>query len=153
MEKKNSLKRLIVFICFCLPLFCFSRQTVLDKKISIQVHNETVATVLHRIEKQASVTFMYVSGLFDKNKQLSFSFTNISIKIILQKMLPSNEIMLYVIDNKIIFYKKDEAAPGKEGVSYSLTMVETANSAAVELQKPAPEMHIQTFDTVKVMIH
>jgi hypothetical protein len=153
MEKRNSSKRLIALLCFCLPILCFSRQTVLDKKISIQVHNETIVTVLHRIEKQASVTFMYMSGLFDKNKQLSFSYTNTSIKVILQKMLSSNVIMLYVVDNKIIFYKKDEAAPGKEGISYSLTMVETPISASVEIQKPAPEIHKKSFDTIKVTIH
>ena len=125
------LKKSIVIVYLLVPLISFSRQTVLDKKISIQAHNEPVANVLHRIEKLANVNFMYMSGLFDKNRHVNISFSNTTIKVILQKLIPSNDILLYVIDNKIIFYKKEEAPPGKGGTTVSLTSIETQNKTSI----------------------
>jgi hypothetical protein len=144
---KDILKKSIVILCLLVPLIGFSRQTVLDKKISLQAHNESIANVLHRIEQLAGVNFMYMSGLFDKNRIVSISFTNTSIKIILQKVIPSNDVLLYVIDNKIIFYRKDEAPPGKDGTTYLLTPTET-----IETPKPITEAKRILIDTIKVSI-
>jgi len=150
---KDIRKKSIVVICLLIPFFCFSRQTVLDKKISIHAHNETIVTILHRIEQLAGVNFMYMSGLFNKNKLVSISFTNTSIKNILQKIIPSNDVLLYVIDNKIIFYKKDEAPPGKEGITYSLTQTEsepTTKQAESVKQIILDTLRVTVFDTVKI---
>jgi len=143
------LKKSIVIVCLFVPLISFSRQTVLDKRISIQAHNEPVASVLHRIEKLAKVNFMYMSGLFDKNRQVNISFSNTNIKVILQKIIPSNDILLYVVDNKIIFYKKEEAPPGKGGTTVSLTSIEPQNKTP-----KIPEIEKKIIvDTEKVTIY
>ena len=154
MINSTLLKKSIVIICLLIPLISFSRQTVLDKKISLQAHNEPIATVLTRIEQLAGVNFMYMSGLFDKKKLVTISFTNTSIKVILQKLIPSNEVLLYVVDNKIIFYKKDEAPPGKGGTTYTLSTVETNKKTEPEpTAKQAEPVKRIINDTVKITIY
>lgn len=154
MNNTTLLKKSIVIICLLIPLISFSRQTVLDKKISLQAHNESIATVLTRIEQLAGVNFMYMSGLFDKKKLVTISFTNSSIKVILQKLIPSNEVLLYVVDNKIIFYKKDEAPPGKGGTTYTLSPVETTKKSEPELNaKQAEPVKRIINDTIKITIY
>jgi len=154
MINSTLLKKSIVIICLLIPLISFSRQTVLDKKINIQAHNESIATVLTHIEQLAGVNFMYMSGLFDKKKLVTISFTNTSIKVILQKLIPSNEVLLYVVDNKIIFYKKDEAPPGKGGTTYTLSPVETTKKTEPEptVKQAEPAKRI-IDDTVKITIY
>lgn len=151
MKRHRILTVSTLFICLLFSVSGYSQQTVLDKKISIKASHKTIAQVLTQIEQLAGVNFMYMSGLFDKNKIVSIHYSNTSIKTILQKIIPSNTILLYVIDNKIIFYKKDETPPGKEGTTYSLNAPEAAPKQTTK--EPAETIKTNTiYDTIKVKI-
>lgn len=122
MNNKSTLRP--IFLSFLLVfLFCLTsvQASVLDTPISIEAKNENIISVLKRIETKANVKFIYLSGIFDRTKNITVSYSNTPLLDILENIFADEEILLYVINNKIIFYKENTPIPQNGGVVYTLS--------------------------------
>ena len=84
--------------------------SVLDKIISIESKNETIASVLERIASQAQVYFSYNSSMIEADRKIDASFTDKSIREILDVLLES-KFTYHVFEKQIIITIPD---PGTE---------------------------------------
>jgi len=86
------------------------KHSVLDKTISLEARNETISSVIEKIAAQAQVYFSYDPSMIEADKKIDASFTNKSIREILNVLL-EYKFTYHVIDNQIIITIPD---PGTE---------------------------------------
>lgn len=77
-------------------------QELLTRKISIQIENQGLMSILKTIEKQADVKFTYRPKLIATSQKISLSATNESLSQILDKILNPLKIKYKAIGNQII---------------------------------------------------
>jgi TonB-linked SusC/RagA family outer membrane protein len=77
-------------------------QQILDQPITLQAKDETVKSVLGRIEKQAHVHFQYSSQLIGAGRQVSVSAVNKPLASVLYDMLEPLRINYRLVDDGII---------------------------------------------------
>ena len=75
--------------------------SVLDKKISIEAKNETVALVLDKITSQSHVFFSYNATLINAEKKIDASLTDKTIREILNVLFES-KYFYQVLDDQIV---------------------------------------------------
>ncbi|MBK8806708.1 MAG: hypothetical protein IPO21_08705 [Bacteroidales bacterium] len=134
-------------------LFLFTSNVIatpplLQKKINLEINNETVADVLKKIEQLTSVRFIYMAGLFDTERAITYSFNNMSLGSALEKLVLSKDVLLYIVDDKIIFYKKTDPPPGNNGISYSIAKLEDTPSKSQQIRKQNVY-----YDTIQVVVY
>ena len=78
----------------------------LDKTINIEARNETIAAVLEKIASQGQVYFSYDPSMIEADKKIDASFTDKSIREILDILLES-KFTYHVIDKQIIITAPD----------------------------------------------
>ena len=88
-----------------------SAQDLLNRRMSIEVTNEKVKTVLANIEKTAKIKFSYSPQVIQSNRRISFSSQNETLEEVLSKLLPPLQISYQVVGNQIIL----KQAPKKTG--------------------------------------
>lgn len=76
-------------------------QEILDRKISIHVDDEEVRAILDKIEKQASVTFTYRSGIIQASKKVSLDVRNKKLKGVLTDLF-DGAIEAVVVEDEIL---------------------------------------------------
>lgn len=118
---------------------------ILSKKITIQVHNETVPQILKKIETITQIRFFYASDILDLQKKYSFNYSNETLGFVLSTIISTNEVYLYILDNTIIFYKNNNPPPGNIGASYKLPQYNT-EKANISSRKII-------YDTIKQIIY
>jgi hypothetical protein len=87
--------------------------SALDKRISIEARNETIAAVLDKIASQAQVYFSYDPSLIEADKKVDASLTSKSIREILDLLLES-KFTYQVLDQQIIITTPDSTAEIKK---------------------------------------
>lgn len=86
-------------------------QSVLEKKVSLQVKKQTVRSILARIEKQTNIRFSYQSNVFTTEDKLTLSVTDEYLSSLLPKILLPLGISFEVMNDKqIILYKQPSAS-------------------------------------------
>jgi hypothetical protein len=60
---------------------------VLERKITVSVSNETLASALNKISKAGNFTFSYNSSLIRKDEMVTFSFADYTVREILDELL------------------------------------------------------------------
>lgn len=81
----------------------------LDKvKISINANNESLAEVLHKIEKLTAFHFVYPSAKINSKQVTRFSATNLSVAQILDKLLDSKSLSYRQIGDNILIDRHTE---------------------------------------------
>lgn len=114
----------ILFLVFLLHFkFTFGQKennSVLDKRISIEARNETIASILETISKQTNVFFSYDASLIDAEKKADIIVLNKTIQETLNILFDS-KFSFKVLDEQIIItnpetgqIKKKEAEPVSE---------------------------------------
>jgi hypothetical protein len=78
----------------------------LDKKITIEVRNETIISVLEKISSQTQIYFSYDASLIDAEKKIDASFSDKTVKEILDILFES-KFNYRVLDDQIIITRPE----------------------------------------------
>ena len=94
--------RLLLLLIFQLIAFASAAQTdVLQRKVTFNVSDQTIPSILITIEAAADCRFTYATGLVSSVKKLSLSVNNKTVQEILPLLL-GNEIQFKAKGNYII---------------------------------------------------
>ncbi len=114
-----------------------SAQELLNRKISIQIENQDIISILTTIEKQADVKFTYRPKLIATSQKLSLNVANETLSQVLDKVLNPLKIKYKAIGNQIILSrlassanniieeKKEGTSPNVEALMADLQVVGT----------------------------
>lgn len=158
--KKTILKimRISLFQAVLAMVFCTIAQAhethaqeVLERKISVQLKNQGVESVLKRIEKVSDVQFMYNHQIFGANEQLSLSVNNERLDKVLAKVFAPMMIDYEVVGKHIILRKSIKAIEKKDiAITTEIAMQETVSGKVIdEKGDPVPGVSIVVKDTQK----
>ncbi|MDA3881675.1 MAG: hypothetical protein PF481_00150 [Bacteroidales bacterium] len=119
---KNSIFYTIsfFFILILVSKQSFGNHEILNKKISIHIENQTIPEIINTIEKKIDVRFFYSADVFDVTKKYSFQYTNVTLGFVISNFISTDDVLLHIIDNTIIFYKKTGLPPDNKGKNYQL---------------------------------
>lgn len=108
----------LVLIVFLLSLkVAFGQRennSALDKRVTIEVKNETIASVFEKISLKTQIYFSYDASLIDDTKKIDASLSDKTIKEILDLLLESKFIYRVLDDQVIIAKPEDEKIKKKE---------------------------------------
>lgn len=88
-------------------------QAILDQKVTLEVQEKDVRTVLHEIEKQSTARFVFSSRLIQSNRKISISAHNEALASILNRVLKPLQID-YEISKKLIMLRRSENTSFRE---------------------------------------
>jgi TonB-linked SusC/RagA family outer membrane protein len=77
-------------------------QEVLNKKITLEIRNQSLKTVLKAIEDQVKVRFAYSKSSIDALDAISISVKNVKLSELLDRLLGPRQIRYQVIEDQII---------------------------------------------------
>lgn len=106
--KALLLMKLSVFIVlfFSFQSFAFYGHT---QKISLNVQNENLETVLKKIEAQGKYNFVYKSGILPKKHYVDLDASEASLQYVLSKLLAGTDLSFRELKNgMVVIYKKTE---------------------------------------------
>lgn len=97
----------IVLLFFLIPsLEIKSQESVLDSTFTFRTGIIKTGNALNLIARQTGYNFTYDSRLIDVEKRTSMDFTDIRLKVILDRILDQDSLVYSVIDRFIIISKK-----------------------------------------------
>jgi TonB-dependent starch-binding outer membrane protein SusC len=107
---KLTLVQLLLAVCFITISYAHNAtaQSDLNRKINLQLQNESFSKVLKQIEKQTTLKFVFSSRLIQANQKITAVFTDEPLAQVLAQLLKPRQLDYEVMD-KIIVLKKLEA--------------------------------------------
>ncbi|XWW46423.1 SusC/RagA family TonB-linked outer membrane protein [Fibrella sp. USSR17] len=123
-----------------------SAQDVLSRRITIQVSNRNVSSVLARIEKLADVKFSYSPDLIQADKRISMSTVNEPLSQVLESLLGPLQVKYEMVGSRLILTRSKLAT--KPATSALTTEAEQAPPITIrgrvldELGKTVPGVTI-----------
>ena len=107
--KKYRLKQACYFFLSLIFLLLFhtlaAQETVLQKRISINITEQHIPYILELISKRAKVDFTYNSDFFSDQKKISYSASNETLENVLKQIISDPTIKFKAEGNLIILYK------------------------------------------------
>ncbi|NBB21877.1 SusC/RagA family TonB-linked outer membrane protein [Runella sp. CRIBMP] len=139
MKKSNTARHWAVkimqwsFIHLCIALIFANlsfaddaaAQEVLERRISIQVTNQNINSVLSEIEKIAEVKFSYSPNLIRASRKITVTASNEKLSAVLEKLLTPQKLSYEIVGRQIIL---------KRGIS------EKTQTGQLELPNAFPQM-------------
>lgn len=120
MKDKKSLlsksKMRIVLKTFIL-VSIISLPVILHAQITVKADNESIRSILKKIEKQSDMTFFYNEALTDLNKKVSVKVSNLSIESTLNKLLKNTGLAYSIQETTIVLTDKNKIAPTSETIT------------------------------------
>ena len=110
--------KLSVLALFCSAGIAWSAESYAQEaKVSLNAQNETVQTVLDKIEDQSEFSFFFNVRHIDLNRRVSLSAQESDVFNVLDKLFAGTDVTYKVLDRKIILTKADvkEKAPLQNG--------------------------------------
>jgi iron complex outermembrane receptor protein len=98
----------LIFVCVSVGVsyaHTAEAQEILDQRISLDVSDEKLKSVLTTIEKASSVKFSYSPQVIKANRKITFSTQNSTLSSVLDKILSPLDIQYTVMDNQILLKK------------------------------------------------
>ena len=118
---KFTIAQYFISIVFSSCLFAnnIEAQSVLDKSISLKIHNIELYKVFQIIEKQTNVKFNYSSNSINVDKQITYKAENKKLKLLLDEILSPCSIG-YKEDNGqiVLFSNKVQQVKGENEKAY-----------------------------------
>lgn len=129
-------------------------QDVLQRKVSLQLNNQAVETVLRKIEKISDVHFMYNHQIFQQDDKLSINVENESLEKVLEKVLSPLMINFEVAGKKIILKRLPKSIQKIERTENlpelaDIQQVVVGKVIDVEKNEPLPGVSIAVKNTQK----
>ena len=110
--------KLSVLALFCSAGIAWSAESYAQEaKVSLNAQNETVQTLLDKIEDQSEFSFFFNVRHIDLNRRVSLSAQESDVFNVLDKLFAGTDVTYKVLDRKIILTKADvkEKAPLQNG--------------------------------------
>lgn len=109
-----------------------SGQGIMDRKVSIDVRNAEVKSVLTEIEKQTSVVFTYRGKLIKSLSKVSFSTTDTRLGDVLVQLLTPDIVVLALDDEEEIILKPNAESASNRTVTPVETYVTTVTGTVTD---------------------
>ncbi len=103
-----------------------SGQSILDKKISIEVENVPFDEVIKLIEDDLGIEFVYLSGVLDAEALITLKIENKSLSVLLKALFQPKNIT-YQLDNNFVILTKTNSQQKKEIEELDESRMEVAN--------------------------
>lgn len=109
---------LYVLLTCCFGNVSWAREVVvqelLERKVTIQVEDQKVKSVLGLIEKAANVRFSYSPQIVHSNRRVSLQLADATLGEVLEKLMESLQITYAITGNQIILKKLVHHSSGQE---------------------------------------
>lgn len=108
-----------------------------DTKLSLNITNESIKDVLHKIEDKTEFRFIYESGSVNLDKKISINVSNQPIKVILDQIFSKENINYIITEKHLILInpatadKTDNSAVAKSDIFVSGTVFDESGEAAI----------------------
>lgn len=113
-KKKNRLFFLFIFFAFFLPInTLFSQNSILNKKINIELNNISIEKALSKIEKKINYYFTYDEKIIDSNLKITLILKKEKLQTCLDTIFFNKSLYYKIIDNHIII-KSNKEIPADE---------------------------------------
>ncbi len=96
---------LLLSALILLPYINIAQESVLQKKISVQIVSMEIPGALEVISKQAKVDFTYNSDFFSDQKKISYTASNETLETVLKKIISDPTIKFKAKGNLVVLYR------------------------------------------------
>ncbi|SFV35793.1 SusC/RagA family TonB-linked outer membrane protein [Thermoflavifilum thermophilum] len=103
-------------------------QVNMQQRVNLNMHDATIATVLHRLEKLTDVKFVYSLNRVNVSQRVDVDVTNARLDSILEEILIKNGIDYEVVNNRVVLI------PGIPARKTSLTGLSQVSNLHVQIQ-------------------
>lgn len=103
MKSKPLYVCIILFFIFHIKIL--SQNSVLEKKISLEIENGSLENILKSIEKIGEFKIGYSNNAIDAKKIESINIKNLTVGNVLRTLFPSSIYQFKVINNKVLIFK------------------------------------------------
>ncbi len=120
-------------------------QEVLNKRVTVHVKDGTIREVLQKIEKEASIKFLYYSQLINESELISFDANKEKLGNILNKLLGAKKIKYEVDGNQIILSKSTASISQPSGIESKDSknfFTQISGQVLMEDNEPLPGVNI-----------
>lgn len=134
-NQRKRTKRFIHSLIICSVLSCYS--TVSSAQITINIQNESIKSVLEKVEKQSGYKLFYSENLKALDKKISKKFTNQSIEYVLTEIFKDAGISYQMKENNLIVLTVSAQSKSVEPKSQQLkkritgTVIDTSGEAII----------------------
>ena len=146
------LKRILVFLFFSTILVTvYSQKSLLEKKITLTVENESVVSTLEKVEHLGGLYFSFNGNLFNKDKKISFRASNKKIIEILCLIIEDKTLVYREHSDQIIIYRPKQG--DTEGIAiHHQPKIAKENQKIYPIYDTIVDYKIKTIvDTVRVI--
>jgi TonB-linked SusC/RagA family outer membrane protein len=123
---KKSLLPLIFLFCMQLSVFAVS-QTLLDKKVTLQLQNTELKRVFEMIEKQTSVRFVYVAEKIKASRKVTVSFIDKPLNDVLARISKDFDLNCEV-NGEIVLVKERDLSTADKIVAFDASQNKLENA-------------------------
>ncbi|RIV72375.1 SusC/RagA family TonB-linked outer membrane protein [Flagellimonas aequoris] len=113
LNKNRTMKLSFVLLVFALlnvNANSFSQNT----KIDLDIENETVQSVLEKIESKSSYKFFYKSGEINENRKISLKVKNKKVADILEMIFNGQPVIYSMVKNQIVLKRTSDKPKSKD---------------------------------------
>ncbi len=124
---------LTLFGLFLLLSFIGYSQNLPDQRITINVRNQTLASILAEIEQKSGIKFSYNPRKIESDRKLDFTVLNKTVDEALKELSLSAALQYVFVENQIILtpQKKSEVVTEQQAVTYSGYVKDATNGEAL----------------------
>jgi hypothetical protein len=97
-----ALLMLLMLLVGLSPHSLFAQENLLQKKVSIDIHELTISDALDTIAKQNECYFTYNSNLFTDQKKISLKENDLEFEILLRKIVQDSSLSFQLLNKHII---------------------------------------------------
>lgn len=102
---QNNFKLKLTTFLILVVMFNIRANSYAQKKVSLELYNSKIETVLETIEKKTDFRFIYKLNDIDLNRIISIKSKNESIDVVLKTMFKGTSINFLIQDNQVILKK------------------------------------------------
>lgn len=102
---------ILLFTILLLPVFTKAQQqngSVLETRISVNLKNQPINTILDQISWQAGVYFSYDASVLNTSRKLSIEAEDKSLYTVLNQLFNSDEFKILELENQVIITRNNE---------------------------------------------
>lgn len=101
------MRLLLVFLISSLTLGQTSANEAQSPRVSLDLHNATIKSVLEKIEEMSDYSFVYNDNLVDVERKVSISVNNVEISKVLDVIFSDEDVTYSLIGNHIVIAPKN----------------------------------------------
>lgn len=102
---QNNFKLKLTTFLILVVMFNIRANSYAQKKVSLELYNSKIETVLETIEKKTDFRFIYKLNDIDLNRIISIKSKNESIDVVLKTMFKGTSTNFLIQDNQVILKK------------------------------------------------